>query len=99
MSSLSRPRRLPGLPLRELPDGGTVVLAPSGTALVLNATASIVVYLADGSRTVDEIADEIAGHATGVPRDQVAADVSRIVGELADAGLLDEACPQPRSAP
>jgi hypothetical protein len=84
-----RPRRARDLPIRELPDGETVVLTPSGAALVLNATASIVVYFADGERTVEQIADEIATHAPGTARAQVLADVERIVGELAEAGCLE----------
>lgn len=84
-----RPRRARDLPIRELPDGETVVLSPSGAALVLNGTASVVVYLADGQRTVEELADEIASNTTGASREQVLADVQRIVTELTEAGCLE----------
>ncbi|MBI2389187.1 MAG: PqqD family protein [Deltaproteobacteria bacterium] len=86
-----RPRRARDLPIRELPDGETVVLSPSGAALVLNGTASVVVYLADGQRTVEQLADEIAANTSGATREQVLADVERIVGELTEAGCLEDA--------
>ena len=52
-----RPRRIDDVPLRPLPEGEAMVLTPLGErALVLNPVATAVWHLADGGRTLEQMA-------------------------------------------
>ena len=63
-----------------------VLLYPEG-AMLLNDTGAEILALCDGSRTVDEIATELAAkyHA------DVSADVAAYLGQLADRELVHDA--------
>ena len=89
MSAAARPRRTPGLVIREIPDDETVLVTSNGQAVVVNAMASVVVGLADGQRTVAEIAAEIHAAIRGASRAQIEGDVARVVGELTRLGCLE----------
>jgi hypothetical protein len=89
MNAETKPRRIAGLSTREIPDDETVLVAPSGKAIVVNAMASVVVSLANGKRTLDEISREIHGAVQGATLEQVQADVERIVTELIRVGCLE----------
>jgi pyrroloquinoline quinone biosynthesis protein D len=85
--ALKRPRLAPGARLgydrvREKP----ILLYPEGAA-VLNETAVSVLELCDGVRTLDDIAATL-GEAYAA---DVRADVERLLGSLADRGLVVDA--------
>lgn len=61
---------------REAEDELVVVLPEEGKYVVLNATGAQMVQLADGERTLDEIAVEIAGRFD--------ADLSRVRDDVMD---------------
>jgi hypothetical protein len=88
---MQRPKRAPNLEVRELPDGDVVVVNRQGTALVLNAMGGIVVYLADGTRSVDEIAREIQAATSHGDIAIVLSDVRALISRLADSECIVDA--------
>lgn len=64
-----------------------VLLYPEG-ALVLNDTASAVLSLVDGERSIDEIAEQLGERYGGA---DVRSDVAELVQQVADEGLMDRA--------
>ncbi len=82
-----RPRRNDALPWREV-GGRVVVLSADGSLLTrFNATGSAFWRLADGSRTLGEIAREVAGEFE-VEEAVVLEDLRRFLADLRAAGLL-----------
>lgn len=73
-----------------LEEDGAVALFDRGgqRLLVLDSIGSGIWSLADGSRTRDEIVDELLA-VFEVPRAQVEADVDRFLATLARDGLMD----------
>jgi len=67
--------------------GATMLLAPE-RGLVLDACASQIVALLDGTHTLDEIAAHLATTHDGADHATIARDVERFVGELAARGLV-----------
>jgi len=63
------------------------LLFPEG-ALALNPTAADVLGLCDGTRTIDEIAQELSARYDGA---DVRADVGNLVATIAGRGLLIDA--------
>jgi hypothetical protein len=83
-----RPRQRPELGVRVL-DGETVVLDRRAERIhQLNETASYIWERCDGSRTVSEIASELAG-AFDVDPATAETDVAVVVRQLADADLFE----------
>jgi hypothetical protein len=72
---------------RESEDELVVVQPDKGKFVVLNATGAKVVELADGVRTLGEIAAEIA-ETFGVAQDRVEADVLTFAASLKERGIL-----------
>lgn len=86
-----RPRRRDGLSTRDLPDGTTAVLIVETAFLVLlNAPGAAVLDLADGTRTVDEIAAVFTAIFPDVAPDAVLTDVRALLARLRESGLLVE---------
>ncbi len=65
----------------------TVLLFPEG-ALALNTTAVAVLELCDGTRTIDQLADELSCRYEGA---DVRADVVTLVDAITARGLLVDA--------
>ena len=91
-SDADRPRRVAGAEVTELP-GGLLVRPPgpapaSAQALELNNTASVIVELCDGQRTVTQIAAALAG-AFGLDALPLA-EVTTCIAGLRHAGILAE---------
>jgi hypothetical protein len=84
-----RPRQREGV-AHDLAEDGTVALFDRAglRLLVLDPIGAGVWVLADGSRTRDEIVDELL-LAFDVPRSQVEIDVERFLDTLARDALLD----------
>lgn len=83
-----RPLRAP-VEIHELTEQGETALFDRNGArlVVLNAVGAGVWHLADGSRTVDEIVDEIL-EALPADRTRVLEDVESFLTELETQGLL-----------
>lgn len=63
----------------------------SSNAIVrINGTASAIVQSCDGRTPLGDVIDELA-RSFGAARDEVAAGVHALVGDLAGQGLLEEA--------
>ena len=83
----AQPRLSRGVRLREDPArGGTVLLAPE-RVLNPSPTAIAVLQRCDGQRSVEGIIEELAS-AYDADRAQIAADVRRLLGDLAAKGLV-----------
>ena len=67
--------------------GGYMIVYPE-RGLALNESAAEIAKRLDGTRTIAEIAREIARAAAGSP-EEVERDVARFVDALADKGLLE----------
>jgi hypothetical protein len=72
-------------------DGETIILdQQEGLVHHLNATASFIWSRCDGLHSPPVIAAELAA-AYSLPRDAIAEDVARTLGQLSEAGLLADA--------
>jgi len=85
-----RPRQAAGLEIAECPDG-LVVRQPAGRSHQLNNTASFVLELCDGQRTVAEIAGTLAG--AFALSDPPLGETAACVADLRRAGVLAGADP------
>lgn len=56
--------------------------------LLLNDSASAIVRLCDGSRTVEQIVDELADEWSA-PREEIEADVRAFLGRVEARGLVE----------
>jgi hypothetical protein len=85
----SLPRQAPNVVSRQIDDEAVLVHPLQGKVRVLNAVGARVWELADGQRTVAEIAQTITTeYDVELPRAQ--ADVLAFCGDLAQAGVLME---------
>ena len=83
-----RPRARAGLTVVEL-DGEAVVYDEETMDLHhLNPTATIVFGLCDGTGTIGQMADDIAG-AFGVPSEEVEPQIRALLRQFRKAGLLE----------
>lgn len=82
-----RPRLREDLTIVEL-DGEAVIYGEAGGELHhLNPSATIVLSMCDGKRTVEGMAEAVSG-AFGLPVDDVLPQVRSVVERFAEAGLL-----------
>lgn len=69
-------------------DGRIIALTPNREDVVfLNDTASAVWRLADGTRTLPQILDELA-HAYDTQPETIADDVQAVIARFIDSGLM-----------
>ena len=68
-------------------DGKYMIVYPE-RGLVLNESAAAVVKLCDGTRTVEEIVDDLVA-TSGAPGERVEADVRELLARLAERKLLE----------
>ncbi|MEU5847425.1 PqqD family protein [Saccharopolyspora shandongensis] len=85
MSADRLPRRVPAAMTR-VGDHWVLVPADDAEVAVINETGRAIVEQCDGTRTVEDIAREIA--ATGVEYDTALTDVTAFLDRLHRAGLL-----------
>lgn len=71
----------------EAGDSGTVILIQSGMMHQLNLVGGMIWERCDGSRTLGDIADELAAEFA-VERSELEADVSEFAAELQEKGWL-----------
>ena len=76
-----------GIVSREVDGELVVVLPEEGRYVVLNPTGAQMIDLADGERTLDEIATQIA-ERFGAEPEQVRADVLKFAEDLHARGVL-----------
>jgi len=81
------PRLAPGVRLQQDPVRGGWVLQAPEKVLVADEVATEVVQLMDGMRSVGGMIDELAVRFIA-PRDEIAADVLALLGELSDHGVV-----------
>jgi hypothetical protein len=82
------PQRRPDVSSNLLPDGHVVIFCvKTEWAQTLNPTAAIVWEFCDGEHTVADIAQELAT-LLGSEGTELGDDVSKLVAELGEAGLL-----------
>lgn len=81
------PRLAPGVRLQQDRVRGTWVLQAPERVVVLDEIALEVVRLVDGSRPIAAAVDDLAGRFAA-PRDEIAADVTALLEELAERGLV-----------
>jgi len=86
-----RPRRQENLSTRRLSDAETVVLAPNGSAVILNEVGAVVLELCDGTHTVDDVVRILCESLGGSSEERVRADVVAFVAALAEAGCIVDA--------
>jgi hypothetical protein len=91
MTDVHKPVRARELATRRLSDDETVVLAPTGSAVILNEVGAVVLDLCDGTRTVDQIVAIVCDTLSGTTEERVRADVRSFVAKLFDSGCLVEA--------
>ncbi len=86
---IDRPRQAANVVRGELPDGEVVVSVTGGQqALILNSVADAVLELCDGSRTIAEIAQFVRDTVEVPTGADVAADITKVIDELARAGVI-----------
>ncbi len=89
MEKHSRPRLRKGLVIRDLGPERVIYDSENDRVHVLNRTGRLVVELADGERTVSEIARALRARCGKGPDIDVTADVERFLTALAEKGLLE----------
>ncbi len=86
------PKLRDGIDRKPLPGDEEVIgTADQSRAIILNVVGAAVADLCDGTHSVDDITAFICEHIEGAERKLVRVDVARIVAELRDQQLLDEA--------
>lgn len=84
----SQPKRNPEIETQRMPDGSAILLDSGGAAAhPLNESAAKIWDLADGSRSVNQIVDELLEQYE-VERAAAQSDVLRLVEDLVGKGIL-----------
>ncbi|MEW2619299.1 PqqD family protein [Streptomyces sp. NPDC048106] len=82
---LDVPRRTLGIRIRRVPDG--LLLGYRDQAVLLSGPAELIYRLADGDRTVADIADGVAGEY-GIDAAEALADVVEFLADQGGSGTL-----------
>ncbi len=82
-------RRNPEITLTRFGEEGLLVVPRAALQAVLNASATRVLELVDGRRSVAEIADLLAGEFDGPERDELIRDVTEILVDLHGRGAVE----------
>jgi hypothetical protein len=84
-----KPKRKADIQLQDLPDGSALLYdTESATAYPVNESAAAAWKLSDGTRTLDEIAEELEAQFDA-SRDAISADLTSLFGDLRSRGLLE----------
>jgi PqqD family protein of HPr-rel-A system len=83
-----RPVRKEGVWLRQVGQENAVVDPGTGSVHLLNPTAVAIWQLCDGETEPQEMVGAIC-QISGLPWEVVAEDISRILGEFQEAGIVD----------
>ena len=89
VSGGARPRLRPGVRLRLDRISGKHLLLRPEKGFELHGAALEIVRLFSSAPTVDGIVDTLTASYPEAPRVQIAEDVLRLLGELADHGLIE----------
>lgn len=84
-----RPRLARGVRLRQDRITGRHLLLRPERGFELRGSALEVIRLCDGARSVEGIVAELAAAHAAQPPAQISDDVVRLLGELADRGLIE----------
>jgi pyrroloquinoline quinone biosynthesis protein D len=88
ISGEARPRLARGVRLRQDHVSGSYLLLRPERGFELRGSALDVVRQCDGASAVDEIIERLASAHHETPRAQVAGDVTRLLAELVERGLI-----------
>ena len=83
----TRPRQTPGVVTSEVLDELVAYSPASSQAVSLNVSARAIWELCDGTRTLDDICNELS-EAAGTPPEALRADVQAAIDQMRDLGLL-----------
>lgn len=84
---MAKPKRLPGLRVKEVEEEILIFKPETGEAFLLNPTASAIFELCDGERTVSSIISTILSLVEADP-EKVQADVMKALEEMEQKGLI-----------
>lgn len=87
MSEVS-PKRVAEVKWRSEDENLVLYTATDNRIIVLNQTAAFIWKLADGEKTVEEIADELVREYENVAREKALKDVHRVIQNLESKGLV-----------
>ncbi len=82
------PKKKPNLEVEVVEDEMIVLDTENQKVHKLNGTAAAVLESCDGSNSVEDIVNWLAGEFD-IPANQVASDVRNILGVFSESGLLD----------
>jgi hypothetical protein len=86
---VSKPRRTEDVKAKILPDGHVVLFADQSTwAFTLSPLAALVWEFCDGDNSVEQIVEEIGRIDQNSDKAALSSQVSELVVELSDSGLL-----------
>jgi pyrroloquinoline quinone biosynthesis protein D len=85
----ARPRLARGVRLRQDHITGNTLLLRPERGFELRGSALDIVRLCDATLTVDGIVERLVASHASAPRAEIAADVARLIEELADRGLIE----------
>lgn len=90
MSSASsgKPQVLPTVIINEEGETPSLLNPTTGQILLTNPVGKRIIELADGSRSVEGIAEEIARQFRGADRSKVLADTGKFLTAAAEKGML-----------
>ncbi len=86
-STLAKPHQSPDIVCSEVLDELVAYAPASSQAVSLNTSARAIFELCNGTRTVDDICNELSGPA-GMPPEALRADVQAAIEQMRDLGLL-----------
>ena len=86
-STLARPHQSPDIVCSEVLDELVAYAPATSQAVSLNVSARAIWELCDGTRTLDDICNELSASA-GMPPEALRADVQAAIEQMRDLGLL-----------
>jgi hypothetical protein len=90
--SLPKPRHVDGVVTSEVLDELVAYSPATSQAVSLNVSARAIFELCNGTRTVDDISNELSGSA-GMPPEALRDDVQAAIEQMRDLGLLEASHP------
>jgi hypothetical protein len=86
-STLAKPSQSPDIVCSEVLDELVAYVPASSQAVSLNVSARAIFELCNGTRTVDDICNELSGSA-GMPPEALRSEVQAAIEQMRDLGLL-----------
>lgn len=87
-ATLSYPKKVDVVIVNDEADSPSLLNPMSGQIFVTNRVGRRVIELADGRRSVDEIADQVSREFKGAPVSRIRGDVDAFLSEAVGKGLV-----------